>query len=264
MTFSITEIAREYIYRRYPKASVPEKEKYVRDWSNKMKDSFALVADFKARAGNPEGKKILDVGCGNGGVSIAFALSGAEVSGVEIEDELYKISIEHARSLSADPDFYLYDGQRLPFEDATFDFAVSVSVIEHTDDARLYLAEILRVIKPGGRLYLGFPNKWWPKETHTGLDGLTYLPQFLRPLYIALRGRNPLPDNNLHFYSYFDLEKMIKNTRSDFMWHVVEEEGTSRNPVKKGVRKILKFFRLPYKAFLPHILVILEKEKNEN
>ncbi len=261
INFSIYKIAKEYIYKRFPNASIAEKEKYVRDWDNKIEASKALVRDFAERVASPKGKKILDVGCGNGGISIAFTMAGAQVSGVEIEEELYMISKNYAESLNIKPDFYLYDGLKLPFENNAFDFAVSASVLEHTDDPTAYLTEILRVVKPGGSLYLGFPNKLWPKETHTGLWLLTYMPAFLRPAYIKFKKRNPLEDNNLHFYSYFDLQKMIEVGLGNYKWIIVEEEGKSNNLVKKIIRSVLKMLGLPYKAFLPHILLILKKEK---
>lgn len=260
MSFSIEQTAKEYIYKRFPNASVPEKEKYVRDWANKIKDSEALVRDFKERVGEVGGKKILDAGCGNGGISIAFAMAGAEVSGVEIEKELYEISVAHAESLGVHPKFYLYDGSRLPFEDNTFDYAVSASVLEHTDDPAHYLREILRVVKPEGSLYLGFPNKIAPRETHTQLLFLTYLPKFLQPFYIKLFNRNPLPDNNLHFYSYSDLKRMIKNSQNNYHWVIMGEEGKSQNIVKKIIKKVLSVSGISYKAILPHVLVILRKE----
>jgi ubiquinone/menaquinone biosynthesis C-methylase UbiE len=261
MSSFIEPIAREYVYRRFSSASMPEKEKIINDWANKIEDSSALVRDFKERVGNPVEKKILDVGSGPGGVSIAFALAGAHVSGIDIEKELYDISILHAKEYGVNVDFFLYDGNHLPFRDNTFDYAVSVSVIEHTTDPELYLGEILRVVKPGGKLYLGFPNKIWPKETHTGIWFLTYLPSFLRPFVINLLKRNPLEENNLHFYTYFNLKKMLKKVKSEsFSWYLVPEKGKINNGIKSVVKSFLGFFGVSYKAFLPHILVVLEKK----
>jgi len=260
MTFSIEPIAREYVYRRFKLASVPEKEKIIKDWANKIEDSKLLVRDFEERVGKVQRKKILDVGSGPGGVSIAFALAGADMYGVDIEKELYDISLVYAKEYGVKVNFSLYEGSKLPFSDNTFDYAVSVSVIEHTTDPELYLSEILRVTKPGGKLYLGFPNKLAWKETHTGIWFLTYKPGFLRPFIIRMLGRNPLPENNLHFYTYFDLLRILRRVRSgDYSWHLLPEEGKAQKGFKKFVKNMLGFFGLSYKAFLPHILVILEK-----
>jgi len=262
MTFSIEPIAREYVYKRFTHASTSEKEKIITDWVHKINDSKALVDDFKARIGDPKGKKLLDVGSGPGGVSIAFALAGAEVYGIDIEKDLYEIAIEHAKAYAVKPRFFLYDGNKLPFDDNIFDYAVSVSVLEHTTSPENYLSEILRVMKPDGKCYLAFPNKLWPKETHTEIWGLTYFPRFLRSPLIKLLKRNPLEENNLHFYTYFDLERMLKSVRTgSYSWRIVTEEGKAKKGIKKMVKDFLSFFGLSYKAFLSHVLVILEKNK---
>jgi ubiquinone/menaquinone biosynthesis C-methylase UbiE len=231
--FSIKEVARDYIFGRYPHASISEKEKYVRDWESKVEAGTGVASDFVRRVGNIQGEKILDAGCGNGGISIAFASAGAEVTGVEVEEELYNISIQHAKLHDLRVNFLLYDGGRLPLQDNSFDAAVSTSVLEHTSDPVLYLEEILRVLRPGGSLYLTFPNKLWPKETHTGLWFLTYIPSVFRSYMIKLFRRNPLEDNNLHFYSYGDLENMIQQcVLNQYRWKIVTEEGETRNKVK--------------------------------
>ncbi|MDO8492463.1 MAG: class I SAM-dependent methyltransferase [bacterium] len=261
MFFSIDLVAREYVYKRFPHASILEKEKVINDWIGKVSDSRALVADFKERVGEPKGKKILDAGSGPGGVSIAFAEAGAEMSGVDIEKELYDISLRHAEAHGVKVSFFLYDGAKLPFPDKTFDFAVSVSVLEHTTNPGMYLSEILRVLKPGGKLYLAYPNKLWPKETHTQIWFLTYAPAFLRSFIIRLLKRNPLNENNLHFYTYFDLKRLISHIRAGkFLWEIVPEEGKTQRGLKKLIKETLNIFGIPYKVFLSHISVILVKK----
>ncbi len=259
MTFE--EITKKYVYSRYPRATVPEKEKYVRDWLKKVEVSRSIVKDFVKRIGDVKGKKVLDAGCGNGGMSIAFYEAGAIPTGVEVEKELYDIAHVHAQSYSANINFVLYDGTILPLQSNTYDSAISVSVLEHTTDPVLYLQEILRVMKPGGSLYLAFPNKLWPKETHTGLWFLTYLPLFLIKKVIKLFNRNPLEDNNLHFYNYWNMKKMIIEAQDGaYKWVIVPETGETYNKVKKAVKKVLELFGLSYKMFLPHVSVILRKE----
>ncbi len=260
MLFPIESVAREYMNKRFTRASGPEKEKVVKDWRNKVFDSRALVKDFRERAGDPSSKKILDVGFGNGGVSIAFALAGAKVSGVEVEAELEKIAKFHAEAYGAEVELFLYDGHRLPFSDNSFDYAISVSVLEHTTSPTAHLSEILRVLKPGGKCYLAFPNKFWPKETHTGVWFLTYLPASWRPLALRFLKRSPLAENNLHFYSFFDLQYFIGRVRSGpFFWRMIPERGRSQSGFKKTIKNLLEALGFSYKIFLSHILVILEK-----
>ncbi len=212
----------------------------------------------------PLGKVKISVGSGPGGVSIAFALAGGEVTGIDIEQELHDISLSHVQAYTQEIrtpiQFVLYDGMVLPFADSTFDYAVSVSVLEHTSDPELYLSQIARVLKPGGKLYLAFPNKLWPKETHTQIWFLTYFPAFLRPYIIKILRRNPLEENNLHFYTYFDLLQMLRHVHADgYHLSIVPEAGRAVGGVKKIVKDVLSVFGISYKSFLSHVSVILEK-----
>lgn len=261
MDFNIHTIAEKYVGERFPLASEPEKEKIIRDWEHKEKDAQLLVKDFIQRVGDPSSKTVLDAGCGNGGVSIAFWRAGAIPSGIDIEKELVDIAQKQKELYKADTaSFYLYDGYVMPFADNTFDYAVSLSVLEHTTDPVFYLKEILRTLKPGGVLYLGFPNKVWPKETHTGLWFLTYIPAPLRPYVVSLFKKNPLEENNLHFYGYLNMKRMIARASGVSSWELIEEKGTSQNIIKKAIKQLLGSMGISYKMFLPHILVILRKK----
>ncbi len=259
--FEISAVADEYINRRYPRASRPERQKYINDWVHKVEAAQGVVADFTKRVGDPKGQNILDAGSGNGGISIAFAKAGAKPTGVEIEEDLHLISLRYADTYNVNINWVLYDGDNLPFGDHCFDSAISVSVLEHTSDPVLYLQQILRTVKPGGMLYLAFPNKLWPKETHTQIWFLTYLPKFLRPRLISLLNRNPLEDNNLHFYSYWDLQNMLEvATEQGYKWRIVEEVGQTSNKLKILIKNALGFFGIPYKSVLSHVSLILKKE----
>lgn len=57
-------------------------------------------------------------------------------------------------------------GESIPFASDAFDTVVSHEVLEHVADDRLSLREMLRVTKPGGRILLFIPNRWYPFETH--------------------------------------------------------------------------------------------------
>jgi SAM-dependent methyltransferase len=57
-------------------------------------------------------------------------------------------------------------GECLPYPDCCFHLVLSNEVIEHVQDDRQALAEMARVLTPGGRLVLFCPNRWYPVETH--------------------------------------------------------------------------------------------------
>ena len=117
-------------------------------------------------AGGRERGRVLDNGCGVG-VYLARLKPLAEFAvGLEFDRE-------RARAAKARlPDILSGRAERLPFPDASLDLILSHEVIEHVDDDRAALAEMVRVLRPpsedtpGGRLMLFAPNRGYPFETH--------------------------------------------------------------------------------------------------
>ncbi len=105
------------------------------------------------------GGRVLDVGCGVGIYMRAFRQFTPHVFGVEIEGE-------RAREASAFGGVVQSPGEALPFADDAFDLVLSHEVIEHVADDRASVAEMVRVLKAGGRLALFCPNRLYPFETH--------------------------------------------------------------------------------------------------
>jgi 2-polyprenyl-3-methyl-5-hydroxy-6-metoxy-1,4-benzoquinol methylase len=259
--FSIEETAKNYINKRLPNACAIEKGKIINNWANKIDLARKIVEDFKLRAINPEGLKILDAGSGNGGVSIAFSEAGAEVCGLEVESDLVEIACLFAEANKVKAKFILYNGIKFPFADSDFDAVLSISVFEHVTDPQNYINEILRVLKPGGYLYLALPNRLWPKETHTLLWGITYLPYRAANAIARFFKRSGLAEKNLHFYTYWDVIKIIKKAESHTArFKILEEKGVSKNFIKKIIKKTLNILGVSYKAFLPHVQLILIKQ----
>lgn len=253
------EVTRAYVEKRFPRGTQLEREKLIVDWLTKPQQAEGIATDFEQRVGPIKGLRVLDVGSGNGGIAIAFAAHGAEAQGVDIEEELVAIAREEAAAVGSTAQFQWYEGTKLPFPDQSFDAAVSVSVLEHVSEPVNYLSEILRVLKPGGILYLAYPNRLRPKETHTGLWGLSYIPTALARFYARAAGHNPLEDNNLHFYSYWAGLRMIRaSATGGRAWVIRREEGRSKSLLKRTIKGALRAFGIPHQAFLPHVMLILE------
>ena len=107
-----------------------------------------------------DGACILDNGTGLGTYLAAFAPYSDERFGLEVEIERAIQAQEHATGIA------LGVGEWLPFAARTFDFVFSNEVIEHVADDARYAAEMVRVTRPGGRLVLFAPNRWYPVEQH--------------------------------------------------------------------------------------------------
>lgn len=106
------------------------------------------------------GKRVLDVGCGVGMYTAAFLRQSPHVFGIEVEHERAVEARERATGVSQAV------GEYLPFPDDTFDVAFSHEVLEHVDDDRACVTEMVRVVRPGGRVVIFVPNRLYPFETH--------------------------------------------------------------------------------------------------
>ncbi|HET6444488.1 MAG TPA: class I SAM-dependent methyltransferase [candidate division Zixibacteria bacterium] len=104
--------------------------------------------------------RVLDNGCGLGTYLEAFGRFGQDRYGLEVEFERALISRPKAEGIVQGA------SETLPFSDSTFEFVLSNEVIEHVADDAGAMAEMVRVTKPGGRILIFCPNRWYPVEQH--------------------------------------------------------------------------------------------------
>jgi len=139
-------------------------------------------------------KRVLDVGCQCGALVVALAEHGANVTGLDVEEPLLEGARARARGYKASATFVKGVGEKLPFDDRSFDLVTMVDVIEHVEDAAKTLAECARVLAPGGVLYVQGPNrlspKWFVSDPHYEMFGISVLPPTVGRFYVTrVRGR---------------------------------------------------------------------------
>jgi SAM-dependent methyltransferase len=109
-----------------------------------------------------EGMKVLEVGCGEGGVLLAFVQKGCQGVGVDMDEariamakDFMPVEIAAGNIEMHSADIYdpLFESK---FENA-FDLIVLKDVIEHIHDQEKIMAQFKRYLKPGGHIYFGFP-----------------------------------------------------------------------------------------------------------
>ena len=128
--------------------------------------------------------RVLDVGCGRKPYRNVFS-HAVEYVGVDLASSPH---------LNPGIDF-IYDGRILPFGDASFDSVVCTEVLEHCPDPKGILAEIARVLRPGGHLFLTVPFVYQHHEipydyfrfTRFGLEAMAADAR-LMPVWIEMRG----------------------------------------------------------------------------
>jgi len=163
-----------------------------------------------------EGRTVLDFGCGNGAQTLELAAARCRIVAVDIDPA--DLQVLRGAAGPAQGIFpVLYDGSSLPLPDRSIDAAVCFEVLEHVPDEGAALAEIRRVLKPGGDFVLTVPNKWWVFETHGA--ALPLLPWNRVPLFSWLPGPLHRRFARARIYRKKDIVRLV--TRHGFSVHAV-------------------------------------------
>ena len=197
------------------------KDIHRRLWDNY--DTFAvnrgaLVLDVLQAYMCVRGSKILDFGCGSGGIALQMARAGAIVTAVDIDEtklEILKTAARRER-LSVQIE------KTIP--EVEYDAVLMVDVIEHITDPQICMQQIINVLKPGGYIYLSTPNKY-------AFLNLLNDPHFSLPL-VAVMGRDQVrkliagllhwqPANRTDFpqlLSCVQLKRLLQKTGLHWVW----------------------------------------------
>jgi ubiquinone/menaquinone biosynthesis C-methylase UbiE len=132
--------------------------------------------------------KSLELGCGTGFFTLNLKLAGVIDEGhvTDLSPGMVEVAQRNAHGLGFEVEGKVADAERLPYDDATFDIVIGHAVLHHIPELDLAFAEIIRVLKPGGRfVFAGEPTKhgdyvarrlsrftWWAATRVTRLPQL--------------------------------------------------------------------------------------------
>jgi ubiquinone/menaquinone biosynthesis C-methylase UbiE len=152
-----------HVFRRPNVGGRESPDAYSR-WEHHWGREFARR--YLEPAGDLRGKRVLDVGCGLGGKTVAYAEAGARVFGTDLRDENVRQSEVYTAAQGATASFFVGDAASLPVRDGAVDTVVANDAMEHFARPEDALAEMARVVKPGGAIWIFFTPHYSPLGSH--------------------------------------------------------------------------------------------------
>jgi len=248
----------------------------------KFQDS--LILQLQNCFGDLHGKKVLDIGCGEGGLVVALNLLGINACGIDLNEENIKISQIRAKKNGLSPAiFKKANSCTLPFDNNSFELVTLISVLEHVEDIDKTLSEVSRVLKKGGYLFAIVPNKYYPIEGHVNLWFVHWLPSYIRRVILdtlrkeKAKSLNYLEDINYLgpaqwyklLFSYFSRWYDVRNITFENVVYGFKKTESSSSKIMNCFKHIaFKTSKYPllkalvfqlYKYFQPRIYLIARK-----
>jgi SAM-dependent methyltransferase len=148
-------------------------------------NTYEFCAGWVAEQAGGRPVRVLDYGCGSGQIVALIRAKNIDAHGCDV---FYDGGNYSNTSAEVAPHLKRMEGNRIPFDDASFDLVLSNQVMEHVPDLNIVVAEIHRVLKPGGRTLHLFPDRGVWREGHCGVPFLHRFPKHsqLRVYYAAL------------------------------------------------------------------------------
>lgn len=213
---------------------------------------------------------VLDVGCGAGSQSIFWTRNGHLYHGIDINEPLIELARQRAQEQCLDIRFDVGTATALPYSDASMDICLLPELLEHVADWRSCLNEAIRVLRPGGLIYISTSNKLCPIQQEFNLPLYSWYPRSLKR-YFEKRALTDRPDlanyakyPAVNWFSFYDLRNCLEPRGFKCFDRFDLIDASTKGWVFILILQIIK--KLPLLRLLAHIatpytLIVAQKMK---
>jgi 2-polyprenyl-6-hydroxyphenyl methylase/3-demethylubiquinone-9 3-methyltransferase len=163
-----------------------------------------------------ESLKVADIGCGAGTQSLLWAELGHVVNGLDVNAPLIEVARKRAAEAGFSVHFNVGTATALPYSDDSMDVCLLPELLEHVPDWQACLNEAVRVLKPGGLLYLSTTNALCPFQQEFRLPAYSWYPAFLKRYYerLAVTTRPEIANfakyPAVHWFTFYELREYLE------------------------------------------------------
>jgi ubiquinone/menaquinone biosynthesis C-methylase UbiE len=214
------ELSDNELARRYIKDQTFLSKEYCEAALNHRYKLYPFIRDF-VNFEAWSGKKVLEIGCGQGADLYEFARWGADVYGFDLTYKHCLISREFVRCLGKEGSFIQGNARSLPFDSSSFDLVYSFGVLLLIRDLDVAIREIQRVLKPDGTVITMFYNRlslhYYLKSLYyygivcdlEKLLGLRHLIDWFTDGYGYLRTYHQTPETLREVFKIFQIDEIV-------------------------------------------------------
>jgi ubiquinone/menaquinone biosynthesis C-methylase UbiE len=180
--------------------------------------------------------ELLDLGCGMGGFAVAAALAGIRVTAADYNPAYGVITALRAARYRLDMPVLVAAGEHLPLPPAAFDAATCWDVLEHVQAPARLLAELARVVRPGGVVLLTAINRYAFRDPHYHLPLINWVPRPLAGMVLQRMGRVKRGNfrdrqrlDTMHYFTWGSLQRLVQC--HGFTLYDLDEQRVARGEV---------------------------------
>ena len=216
-----------------------------------------MIHLIKAQGREPVALQVVDIGCGAGTQCRLWAVQGHVLHGVDINAPLIEVARRRAQEDGLSIQFDVGSATDLPYPDASMDVVLLPELLEHVADWESCLREAVRVMRPGGVLFLSTSNVLCPVQHEFELPLYSWYPRFLKRRYerLSVTTRPELVNHArypaVNWFSFYGLRSWLRRQGVECYDRFDLADTGSMSRIKRLVISAVR--AIPPLRFLGHV-----------